>query len=121
MSHSFVLRTAAAAPPPPIVAPPGGTPQWEEFRNTDGRMVRLLFVVVRLRSCTQLDHHHHHHHHHRSQYYFNASTNATVWEKPNAPFVPALPEGWEEFFTDDGKAYYFNEAKNLTVWQRPTQ
>jgi hypothetical protein len=54
-----------------------------------------------------------------ASYYFNSTTQQTVWEQPNAPFIKALPAGWEEFLTDDNRPYYFNATTNQTVWNRP--
>ena len=31
-----------------------------------------------------------------------------------------LPDGWEEFLTDDGHPYYYHKATNSTQWEFPT-
>ncbi|KAF4737745.1 E3 ubiquitin- protein ligase, partial [Perkinsus olseni] len=81
--------------------------EWEEFEADDGR-----------------------------PYYHNKVTGVTQWEVPvmqeaattavsaaTAKLVghstSFLPEGWQEFKTDDGTAYYYNEASGLTQWERP--
>jgi serine/threonine protein kinase len=33
----------------------------------------------------------------------------------------ALPAGWEEFSTDDGRKYFYNTVSKTTVWERPTK
>lgn len=41
-------------------------------------------------------------------------------EAPSEP-RPALPEGWEERKTPDGRVYYVNHVTRTTQWSRPTQ
>jgi hypothetical protein len=33
--------------------------------------------------------------------------------------VGALPPGWTQQKTEDGRTYYFNASKNATQWERP--
>jgi uncharacterized protein with LGFP repeats len=40
---------------------------------------------------------------------------------PPAPAKPALPAGWEELTTDDGRVYYANESTGETSWDLPTE
>ena len=35
-------------------------------------------------------------------------------------FEAALPEGWVEQKTEDGKTYYYNRDFEMTQWSRPT-
>jgi hypothetical protein len=51
-----------------------------------------------------------------------------VWERPQPPAPsppppppppPALPAGWEQLYTADGKPYYLHRAQNKTQWEVP--
>lgn len=68
-------------------------------------------------------------------YYWHEATGKTQWEKPvraksvKLPPPPpppaksdpdALPPGWVQVSTKDGKPYYWNEEKNITQWERPS-
>ena len=42
---------------------------------------------------------------------------------PNSPSTPPaiqpLPEGWEEFVTDEGDVYFHHAASGQTTWELP--
>eukprot|EP00962_Isochrysis_galbana_P020119 scaffold5874_cov140-Isochrysis_galbana.AAC.1 len=55
-------------------------------------------------------------------YYYNASTKATMWTRPEgdpAEAPPPLPAGWKEARAPDGRVYFYHAATKATSWKRP--
>jgi len=63
-------------------------------------------------------------------YYFCQATGETTWTRPTAQVVSvpvaaaqppggALPEGWDEARTPEGRVYYKNHHSKTTQWERP--